>query len=191
MLNGLIFAIFGATSLWAGIDSHRLKIPADSKPYSWNNGGAAWLFSCLLLWIAAFPYYLYKRTKALEERGEPRERTRRVALIGGAAIAALLLAIAAGSIHIELETAEMTLAKAISKEIQAGLDADPRFRGTRVKDLVFSHRRGNEYTGDLMLENAGRREKHTVAATYNGLTYTFTLSAMLETNKSAPPKPNR
>lgn len=191
MLIGLTFAIVVTASLWAGADAHRLKIAVDSKPYSWNNGGAAWFFSCLMLWIAAFPYYLYKRTKTLDERGEPRDQTRKVAWIGGAAIAALLVTIAASSIEIKLETAEMALAKSVSKEIQAELDADPRFRGTTVKGLVFSHRGGDEYIGDLMLENAGHGEKHTVAATYDGLNYTFTLSAVIAADRSAPPKPNR
>jgi hypothetical protein len=56
------------TSIWVKKDAASNRIPIDSKPYSTNNGAWAWFGSCILLWIAAFPYYLYKRSKLLGER---------------------------------------------------------------------------------------------------------------------------
>ncbi len=41
------------------------------KPYSGNNGAAAWVLSCLFLWIICFPLYLSKRSKQLAARTAP------------------------------------------------------------------------------------------------------------------------
>jgi len=59
------------TSIWAGYDSYLNKIPTDNKkPYSVVNGAVVWVLVCILLWIVAFPYYIYKRAKTLKNRKE-------------------------------------------------------------------------------------------------------------------------
>jgi len=49
------------SSIWVAYDAHQNKISIDGKPYSLNNGWPAWFLTCLLLWLAGFPYYIYKR----------------------------------------------------------------------------------------------------------------------------------
>ena len=55
------------SGIWVYRDAKENRIPIDRKPYSTNNGAWAWFGSCILLWIAAFPYYLYKRSKVLNK----------------------------------------------------------------------------------------------------------------------------
>ena len=59
------------TTIWMGYDSARHRIAVDSKPYTANNGAPAWVLSGLLLWIATFPFYLYKRSAALARGAVP------------------------------------------------------------------------------------------------------------------------
>ncbi|SMB93266.1 SHOCT domain-containing protein [Deinococcus hopiensis] len=61
----LMVAIVLGTTIWMGYDSAQHKIAVDSKPYSANNGAAAWVLSGIFLWIATFPYYLVKRSRAV------------------------------------------------------------------------------------------------------------------------------
>lgn len=67
----IIWIIVIGTTIWVAYDAKGNRIPIDNKPYSLNNGALAWFLSCALLWIAGFPYYLYKRSKVLSERQTP------------------------------------------------------------------------------------------------------------------------
>lgn len=67
----VVLIVVIGTTIWVGYDARQNRIPTDSKPYSLNNGALAWVFTCILLWIAAFPYYLVKRSKVLKESTAP------------------------------------------------------------------------------------------------------------------------
>ncbi len=54
------------SNIWMAYDAQEHKISIDDKPYGTNNGAIAWFLSGVLLWIATFPYYLVKRSKALQ-----------------------------------------------------------------------------------------------------------------------------
>lgn len=73
-----LWLIVIGSSIWVGYDSNLNKIPTDNKkPYSIGNGAIAWAFVCILLWIVAFPYYIYKRAQILKNRKEnPKEETK-------------------------------------------------------------------------------------------------------------------
>jgi hypothetical protein len=61
MLLAIECAVIICSSIWVAYDAHKNKISIDGKPYSWKNGWLAWLLSCLFLWLAGFPYYIYRR----------------------------------------------------------------------------------------------------------------------------------
>ena len=65
---GIISLIVIGTSIWVAYDSNANKVAIDKKPYSLNNGAFAWLISCILLWLAIFPYYLVKRSKVVQQK---------------------------------------------------------------------------------------------------------------------------
>ncbi len=67
-LNVTVVGMVVCTSIWVQRDSSANRISIDGKPYSTNNGAWAWFTSCILLWIAAFPYYLHRRSKLMNER---------------------------------------------------------------------------------------------------------------------------
>ena len=56
------------SSLWVAIDSKKNKIPSYGEDYTLNTGAVTWLIGCLLLWIFAFPSYLYRRHQFLCKR---------------------------------------------------------------------------------------------------------------------------
>ena len=93
MLTYTTYVIVILTSTWTGIDSHHLQISSSKKPYSWNNGSLSWLFCCLLIWIIAFPAYLFKRAKALKERGTQSSNSTLTSLLGALAVIAVLFCI--------------------------------------------------------------------------------------------------
>jgi hypothetical protein len=64
----IILLIVIATTIWVAFDAKKNQITTHDKPYSINTGALAWFFCCLLLWIAAFPYYLVRRNKLLKLR---------------------------------------------------------------------------------------------------------------------------
>ena len=66
LIVGLAFVI--GSSIWVAKDAKANRITLNKEPYSANNGAAAWFFSCLLLWIASFPYYLIRRSAVLRDR---------------------------------------------------------------------------------------------------------------------------
>jgi Short C-terminal domain len=66
LIVGLAFVV--GSSIWVAKDAKANRITLNTEPYSANNGAAAWFFSCLLLWIASFPYYLIRRSAVLRQR---------------------------------------------------------------------------------------------------------------------------
>jgi len=77
---GSSFIIFGfimttllviASSVWVARDAKAKQIPITGSDYNLNTGAAAWFISCLLLWIATFPYYLYRRAAVMSARAVP------------------------------------------------------------------------------------------------------------------------
>jgi hypothetical protein len=56
------------TTIWVAIDSWANKIACSKGPYSLANGALVWVPACVLLWIAAFPYYLVRRSTVLRDR---------------------------------------------------------------------------------------------------------------------------
>ena len=63
---GLMIVV--GTSIWVAYDASINKIAVVNKPYSFNNGAFAWFLSCILIWIAAFPAYLVRRSQILRKR---------------------------------------------------------------------------------------------------------------------------
>jgi hypothetical protein len=63
----ITFAVVLITSVWVAVDAHRNRIPSGKKPYS-GNDPYMYLFCCLALWIVAFPFYLFHRSKILKAR---------------------------------------------------------------------------------------------------------------------------
>ena len=58
----LLLLVMMETTIWMTFDAKTHRIPVDKKPYGLNNGALAWFLIALLLWVATFPYYLWKRS---------------------------------------------------------------------------------------------------------------------------------
>lgn len=65
-LVGLVVLL---TIFWVAFDARANKITFSKGPYSLRNGALAWAVACGVVWVAAFPYYLVRRSTALRERG--------------------------------------------------------------------------------------------------------------------------
>ncbi len=61
MLTDLILVIVIATSVWVAFDARSIGVRKGKIEGFFNMGAAGWFFSCLLLWVVAFPAYLVKR----------------------------------------------------------------------------------------------------------------------------------
>ena len=62
----IILLIVVGSTIWVGIDAKKHQVSTLAKaPYSLNTGAVAWVLYCILFWIAAFPCYLYRRSKVL------------------------------------------------------------------------------------------------------------------------------
>ncbi len=69
----IIAAFIVITSFWLAADSHTLKIPADQRPYAFNNGAMAWFLSAVLLWPVTVPLYFSVRSNILRRRERARQ----------------------------------------------------------------------------------------------------------------------
>lgn len=67
----LMLLLVFLTACWAAFDSSKLIGSGVPKDELGKMGSAAWFFSCLLLWIVAFPYYLVKRSSAMRATTAP------------------------------------------------------------------------------------------------------------------------
>ncbi len=59
--------VIGST-IWVVVDSKKNQIPTYGEAYTLNTGALTWFIGCVLLWICAFPLYLYRRQKFLNQR---------------------------------------------------------------------------------------------------------------------------
>jgi hypothetical protein len=59
----MIIVLVLGTSFWVFIDANKIGVKAGQLSGLKGMGPAGWLFSCLLLWIIAFPYYLAVRER--------------------------------------------------------------------------------------------------------------------------------
>lgn len=67
-MEGLISIVVIASSIWVLIDSHTLRSQSGDMSRVGDLDPWLWFFSCLVLWIGFFPYYLYKRVEFKRER---------------------------------------------------------------------------------------------------------------------------
>ncbi len=78
---GILILLVGVgTTIWVGYDSWYNKIPTGGESYSSDT--VSWVLFCMLLWVAAFPYYLFRRSKELRERQGTTARRSLVTALG-------------------------------------------------------------------------------------------------------------
>ena len=64
--SGVIFLV---TTVWVCIDAKLHRVTTDgNETYHLGNGAGAWARDCVLLWVAAFPWYLIRRKQVLRAR---------------------------------------------------------------------------------------------------------------------------
>ena len=63
VLGLLIVLVIAGTSIWVLIDSVHIGAKRDRSAGMAGTSPAAWFFGCLLMWIVAFPLYLFSRDK--------------------------------------------------------------------------------------------------------------------------------
>ncbi len=169
MLTYIItLAIVAITSVWAGADARRNKIPFERKPYYWGSA-VSWLLWCLLCWIISFPVYLFQRAKTLRERNEASGPSTKTSLLGSLSIVAVLLCIAAGFLGWERLSVD-ELRDQVSTSIQSTWHENPATQNFRLKSLSLVRRNGNEYNGLLVADVSGTEEQYDVDVTYDGKT---------------------
>ena len=74
MIDLLPALVVLGTSVWVLVDARRRGITKGKIKGFFNMGPAGWFFSCLLMWIVAFPAYLVKRRtlgQVAVEDGQP------------------------------------------------------------------------------------------------------------------------
>jgi Short C-terminal domain len=59
----LVFLVVAGTSLWVLFDANSIGVRKGQIKGFFDMGIAGWFFSCLLMWIVAFPAYLAKRNE--------------------------------------------------------------------------------------------------------------------------------
>jgi hypothetical protein len=63
--------IVAVTTLWLLIDARSIGVRKGAVPGFFDMGVAGWFFSCLLMWIVAFPAYLVKRSEYKQAKASP------------------------------------------------------------------------------------------------------------------------
>jgi hypothetical protein len=61
-------AIAAIISAVIAVDAHRNRVPTYGNDYNINTGALAWFIAGLLILIAVFPAYLFRRHKTLKQR---------------------------------------------------------------------------------------------------------------------------
>lgn len=69
MFDVLLVIVVG-TSLWVLLDALRIGVRKGQISGFFNMGAFGWFFSCLLIWILAFPAYLAKRQLYIDAAAE-------------------------------------------------------------------------------------------------------------------------
>ena len=62
-MDSIIILMVIGTSIWVLIDAKSIGVKKGVVSGMANMGPVAWFFSCLFLWIVAFPFYLAKRNE--------------------------------------------------------------------------------------------------------------------------------
>lgn len=72
LIIGVPLLVF-VTSIWVFIDAMNIGVKSGQLSGLAGMGPGGWLFSCLLLWIVAFPYYLSRREdfKRINQQARP------------------------------------------------------------------------------------------------------------------------
>ena len=64
--SGVVFLV---TTVWVCIDAAIHRVTTDgNETYHLGNGAGAWARDCVLLWVAAFPWYLIRRRQVFRAR---------------------------------------------------------------------------------------------------------------------------
>lgn len=63
----LTLLVMAGTSLWVLVDSKSIGVKKGKIKGFFDMGRAGWFFSCVLIWIVAFPAYLVKRNEYKRE----------------------------------------------------------------------------------------------------------------------------
>jgi hypothetical protein len=58
------------TAFWVAIDARINRVPTYGEQYDLNTGALCWFFGCLILWIAVFPAYWFRKSSVLRRRAE-------------------------------------------------------------------------------------------------------------------------
>lgn len=68
----IIFLLVVGTAVWVGIDASSLGVQRGRLGGGWEDMSvASWVICCLLLWIVAFPGYLFARPRYVALRCDP------------------------------------------------------------------------------------------------------------------------
>lgn len=67
-MTWIVTMVVIGTTLWVVVDSKKNQIPTYGEAYTLNTGALTWLIGCILLWIVAFPLYLFRRQKFINMR---------------------------------------------------------------------------------------------------------------------------
>jgi hypothetical protein len=193
MLILLLYLILLLTTIWVGIDAHLNRIPTGNKPYS---GGSAvlWVVMCIVLWIAAFPVYLVKRAKTLQERNPAAGAPVVASIVGGLSIVIVMLCIVGTIIWgTGIQTAgdqrlsDTELAKQVRQAIEGKWRENPASQTVRMKDVTLSRMGGNDYTGIVTAEISGQEKRFPLRVTYDGQHFSFEVSDEAQPSAQAPP----
>ena len=166
MLTYIVLAIVALSSVWVAFDAHRNRV----------GSSIGWLIGCLLLWIVAFPIYLFSRAKALRERPGESVNSRAVSALGFLCILSVAACVAAPFLGWQERLSVDDLRDQVLKSVQDTWSEQAATRHIHVKNLVLVHRAGNEYTGVLTTapdDNLGRDAQYTVEVTYDGKTFVW------------------
>jgi hypothetical protein len=193
MLILLLYLILLLTTIWVGIDAHLNRIPTGNKPYS---GGSAvlWVVMCIVLWIAAFPVYLVKRAKTLQERNPAAGAPVVASILGGLSIVIVMFCIVGTIIWgtgIQVagdeRLSDAELAKQVRQAIEGKWRANPASQTVHMKDVTLSRGSGNDYTGIVTAEISGQEKRFPLRVTYDGQHFSFEVSDEAQPSAQAQP----
>ena len=169
MLTSITIATCVLTSFLVAADAHRNKIPNGKQPYSAMTP-VYWLLGCLALWIVVFPTYLFRRAKTIKARNEASGASTAISLVGGLAVVAMLLCLAAPFLGWE-RLSDNDLRDQVGKSIQSYWQNNPATQNIRLKSLTLVHQNGNEYSGFVVSDVSGKEERHVVDVTCDGKSF--------------------
>lgn len=120
MLSILVWVIVIGSSIWVLIDAKRIGVQKGQIKGICNMGAVAWFIVCLLLWIVAFPCYLWKRRQYLTANGKT--NTRKAPIVIGIVLIALVILSIAGGVLVNSYNAYLDKADASSENQSSSFD---------------------------------------------------------------------